>query len=47
MELVGKISQMWDDLFTEARSVDQSLKDVKKSFTVVRQQAHKICFNRR
>ncbi|XP_028270606.1 dynein heavy chain 10, axonemal isoform X2 [Parambassis ranga] len=34
MELVGKIGQMWDDLFAEARRVDRSLKDVKKSFTV-------------
>uniref|UniRef100_A0A669FBB8 Dynein axonemal heavy chain 10 n=1 Tax=Oreochromis niloticus TaxID=8128 RepID=A0A669FBB8_ORENI len=32
-ELVACIGQMWSDLFTEARQVDRSLKDVKKSFT--------------
>lgn len=34
-ELVACISQMWSDLFIEARQVDRSLKDVKKSFTVI------------
>ncbi|XP_030593055.1 dynein heavy chain 10, axonemal isoform X2 [Archocentrus centrarchus] len=32
LELVACIVQMWSDLFTEARQVDRSLKDVKKSF---------------
>lgn len=36
LELNANISQIWDDLFTEARQVDLSLADVKKSFSVVR-----------
>uniref|UniRef100_A0A3Q2PNV9 Dynein axonemal heavy chain 10 n=1 Tax=Fundulus heteroclitus TaxID=8078 RepID=A0A3Q2PNV9_FUNHE len=34
-ELVAKIEKMWNDLFVEAREVDQSLTDVKKSFTEI------------
>ncbi|XP_037633762.1 dynein heavy chain 10, axonemal [Sebastes umbrosus] len=33
LELVANIVPMWDDLFAESRQVDQSLTDVKKSFT--------------
>lgn len=36
LELKAKIGQIWDDLFKEARQVDLSLTDVKKSFSVVR-----------
>lgn len=36
LELIANISQIWDDLFKEARQVDLSLADVKKSFSVVR-----------
>lgn len=35
-ELNANISQIWDDLFKEARQVDLSLADVKKSFSLVR-----------
>uniref|UniRef100_UPI0037E7F8F2 dynein axonemal heavy chain 10 n=1 Tax=Semicossyphus pulcher TaxID=241346 RepID=UPI0037E7F8F2 len=35
LELVTNISQMWSDLFTESRQVDQSLTHVKKSFTEI------------
>lgn len=30
------IDQMWSDLLIESKQVDQSLTDVKKSFTSVR-----------
>ncbi|KAL7391500.1 hypothetical protein ABVT39_010104 [Epinephelus coioides] len=33
LELVASIAQIWSDLFAESRKVDQSLKDVKISFT--------------
>uniref|UniRef100_A0A7N8Y270 Dynein axonemal heavy chain 10 n=1 Tax=Mastacembelus armatus TaxID=205130 RepID=A0A7N8Y270_9TELE len=33
MELVDRIDQIWSDLFIESRQVDQSLTDIKKSFT--------------
>lgn len=36
LDLKAKIGQMWEDLFAEARQVDLSLADVKKSFSVVR-----------
>ncbi|XP_043967273.1 dynein axonemal heavy chain 10 [Gambusia affinis] len=32
-DLVAKIARIWDDLFVEAREVDESLAEVKKSFT--------------
>lgn len=41
-ELMVKIGQIWEDLFTEAREVGLSLTDVKKSFSVVRYQTHGI-----
>uniref|UniRef100_A0A3Q3B280 Dynein axonemal heavy chain 10 n=1 Tax=Kryptolebias marmoratus TaxID=37003 RepID=A0A3Q3B280_KRYMA len=34
-ELVAIIGQMWSALFAESRQVDRSLRDVKKSFTVI------------
>lgn len=34
-DLVAKIARIWDDLFVEAREVDESLAEVKKSFTDV------------
>lgn len=37
LELKAKIGQIWEDLFNEARQVDLSLAEVKKSFRVVRQ----------
>ena len=40
LELNANISQIWDDLFKEARQVDLSLADVKKSFSVVRHSQH-------
>lgn len=36
LELKAKIGQIWENLFQEARQVDLSLADVKKSFSVVR-----------
>lgn len=36
LELKAKIGQIWDELFSEARRVDLSLADVKKSFSLVR-----------
>lgn len=39
LELKAKIGQIWENLFKEARQVDLSLADVKKSFSVVRYQA--------
>lgn len=41
-QLMVKIGQMWENLFTEAREVALSLTDVKKSFSVVRYQTHGI-----
>lgn len=41
-ELMVKIGQLWENLFTEAREVALSLTDVKKSFSVVRYQTHGI-----
>ncbi|KAM4590913.1 dynein axonemal heavy chain 10 isoform 1-T1 [Odontesthes bonariensis] len=38
LELVANIAQMWSDLFTESRQVDRSLKNVKKSFSVITQE---------
>ena len=35
LELSNNISQMWDDLFAESRTVDASLVSVKKKFTEV------------
>uniref|UniRef100_A0A3Q1G9E8 Dynein axonemal heavy chain 10 n=1 Tax=Acanthochromis polyacanthus TaxID=80966 RepID=A0A3Q1G9E8_9TELE len=35
LELMANIDQIWSDLFLEARQVDESLTDVKKSFTVI------------
>lgn len=35
LELASSISQMWSDLFAEARTVDRSLGRVKKTFTEV------------
>lgn len=36
LELKAKIGQIWENLFQEARRVDLSLADVKKSFSVVK-----------
>lgn len=36
MEICNSINQVWEDLFTESRSVDYSLVSVKVKFTEVR-----------
>lgn len=43
LELKANISQIWDDLFKEARQVDLSLTDVKRSFSVVRWHSSERC----
>lgn len=42
LELKDKIDQIWDNLIKEARQVDLSLADVKRSFRVVRYHSRQI-----
>lgn len=37
LELVANIGQIWSNLFAESRQVDQSLKDVRETFSKVRE----------